>query len=226
MEDELNQGMITYYEERAGEYDEFYSGKSPGIPRPDAYKKDLAKITKIVSRFGKGHLIDIGCGTGFWLAHYGPNCSGITLIDKSEKMLSECKKRAQEIGLIDKCCFLHADFLEIDFKESRFDGALFGFLISHFINRLERSFFVKLKRILRPGSELMLIDSAWTETRRPHRNKQGLQKRVLNDGREFTIYKKYLDGNDVKKLFKGNDLKLQSLYLGGVFLAAIGKKHE
>jgi len=64
----LSKEMMSYYDERAREYDEIYLGKGPAsIPDPIAYKNEVTKISRIVSTFGRGHLIDVGCGTGFCL---------------------------------------------------------------------------------------------------------------------------------------------------------------
>lgn len=223
MNEELKQGMYSYYDERSREYEEIYSGKGPGIPDPALYKNDIERITRIVSTLGCGHLIDIGCGTGFWLACYAPNCSQITLIDQSEKMLAECKKKVDKWGLKDKCYFAEGDFLEVTFDDCMFDSALVGFLVSHFTSEVEQAFFVKVKKILKPQAKFIFIDSAWTTKRQPYREKEGLLRRTLNDGRTFTIYKRYFNKSDVEELFQKYGFKLESLYFGDVFLAATGK---
>ena len=86
--------LATYYQERAPEYDEFYSGKGPAIAHyGGVYINDVAKIQEMTSGFGKGHLIDIACGTGFWIPFYAQNCDEITCLDQSANMLGECKAR-------------------------------------------------------------------------------------------------------------------------------------
>ncbi len=214
--------LFSYYNERAEEYDEIYEGKGPAIPDSDAYKKDEAKIIKMVSNFGKGHLIDIGCGTGFWLSYYAPNCSKITLLDQSERMLIECKKRIDKLKLKDKCEYFQGDFFEISFGKCLFDSALIGFFISHLTPEKETIFFEKLKKILKFDAKIMIIDSAWSEKRKQFRKKKGLQERILHNGKKFTIYKRYFDKNDVNMMFAKHALKLDSIYIGKVFLSAIG----
>lgn len=223
MDDDLRQDMASYYDERAQEYDEIYLGKGPAIPDPVAYEKDVKKITEMVSEFGRGHLIDVGCGTGFWLPYYAPNCSQITLLDQSKKMLSECKRRVDKLGLKDKCNFVRGDFYEVNFEGCSFESASVGFFISHLTLEQEQSFFVKLKKILKPNRQLMLIESAWSSKRQQYRKKEGTQERVLNDGRKFTVYKRYFDRADIEGIFERYRLKLQSYYMGDVILAAIGE---
>ena len=219
----FKQDMISYYDERAKEYDEVYLGKGPSIPNPLAYKNDVEKIKEIVIRFGKGHLIDIGGGTGFWLPYYEQNCSKITLLDRSEKMLSECRRRISGLGLENKCHFIQGDFFKVKMGDSIFDSANAGFFISHLSLDEEEYFFKKLKRILKKDAKVMIIDSAWSKKRKQYRKKEGMQERVLNDGRKFTIYKRYFDRGDIEKMFKEYLFKLESLYMGDMFLVAVGE---
>lgn len=225
MDDKPKQEMISYYDERAQEYDEIYLGKGPAIPDTVAYKNDVTKIREVVSAFGRDHLIDIGCGTGFWLPYYARNCSRITLIDQSEKMLLECKRRVDKLRLKYKCHFVQGDFLEVSFENRLFESALAGFFVSHLSLELEQAFFVKLKRILKPNGRLMLIDSAWSRKRQQYRRKESKQERVLKDGRPFTIYKRYFDKSDIEEMFMRYRFKLESYYMGDVFLAVTGENH-
>lgn len=219
----LQQDLSSYYDERAPEYDEIYIGKGPAIPDPMAYKNDVKKIGELASAFGRGHLIDIGCGTGFWLPYYAPNCARITLMDQSEKMLSECKRRVDKLGLKDRCHFVQGDFFQVTFENCLFDSALVGFLLSHLTSEQEQSFGAKLKKILKPNGEFLLIDSAWSSKRQQYRKKEGVQERVLNDGRTFTIYKRYFDKSDIEEMFKRYGFTLQSYYMGDLILAVIGE---
>jgi demethylmenaquinone methyltransferase/2-methoxy-6-polyprenyl-1,4-benzoquinol methylase len=222
MNSDVKQKMRNYYDERAPEYDEIYFGQGPAIPKPKAYKTDTAKIRKIVSKFGTGHLLDMGCGTGYWLAYYAQNCKQITLVEQSKKMLTECKKRIDKRGLKCKCHFIHGDFFETQFESNLFDSAFAGFFVSHLYPEEEKLFFIKLKRILKPNGYFMLIDSAWSEKRKQFRQKEGLQKRILNDGSVFTIYKRYFDSLDIESIFAKYSFELISSYIAKVFFAVQG----
>ncbi len=224
MEDEFVHEMMSYYDERAEEYDEIYKGEGPAIPDSFAYKKDVAEIKRMVSGFGKGHLIDIGCGTGFWLPYYQRNCSQITLIDQSEKMFSECKRKVDKLGLKHKCHFVQGNFLEICLENNTFDSAFLGFFISHLCKEVEQVFFLILKKILKPDAQIMLIDSTWSKKRQKYRKKESMQERVLNDGRRFTVYKRYFDKSAIEEMFEKYLFKIESSYTGDVFLAVKGQK--
>jgi len=227
MEDKIQKEMMTYYNERAEEYDELYRGilgrKRHVTIDPSVYRKDIARISEIISGFGDGYLIDIACGTGFWLPKYARNCSRITLIDQSEKMLKECSKTVEELGLDDLANIIHGDFLEIELDSSAFDSALAGFLLSHFSLEQEEIFFLKLKRILRPNSQIMFIDSAWNNERQKHRKKEGIQERILNDGRLFRVYKRYFEKSDIEEMFSRYGYEVKSCYVGKAIISAISE---
>jgi len=186
-DDKFIREMMSYYDERAEEYDEIYLGKGHATIDPDAYRKDVAKVSEMVSRFGKGHLIDIGCGAGFWCPSYARNCSQITFLDQSERMLSKCKDRVEELGLADISSFIQGDFLDVNLETWKYDCALVGFLLSHLTFQQEKIFFEKLGEILRTNSPLMFIDSIWNARRQQYREKEGIQERVLSDGRIFRV---------------------------------------
>ncbi len=81
--------------------------------------------------FGTGHLIDIGCGTGFWLPYYEGNCTQVTLVDQSGRMLSVCRKRADDLRVQGKCRFIHGDFFTLMLGNHPFDSAITGFFLNH-----------------------------------------------------------------------------------------------
>jgi putative AdoMet-dependent methyltransferase len=219
----IKEGMMDYYDERAGEYDEVYTGGGPAYLRPQSYKRDTEEIKGFISNFGKDYLIDIGCGTGFWLPSYERNCSRITLIDQSEKMLVQCRGRIGKLGVRRKCHLLRGDFFSYNFRGGFFDSALAGFFLSHLRCEKECEFFKRLRSILKPGSRLMVIDTIWNKERQQFQEKEGFHERTLNDGRSFVVYKRYFLKSDVERIFKEYSVILESAYWGEVFFAVIGK---
>jgi ubiquinone/menaquinone biosynthesis C-methylase UbiE len=222
-DDKIIREMMSYYDERAEEYDEIYLGKGHTTIDPDAYRKDVAKVSEMVSRFGRGHLIDIGCGAGFWLPSYARNCNQITFLDQSGRMLSKCKDRVEELGLANTSRFIQGDFLDANLETLKCDCALVGFLLSHLTFQQEKVFFGKLEEILKTNPQLMFIDSVWNARRQQYREKEGIQERVLSDGRIFRIYKRYFEKPDVEEMFKRYDFRIESCYVGDALIAAIAE---
>ncbi len=169
MNADIQKDMLLYFDERADEYDDFYEGKGPAIQHYGGmYIKDFAQIGEIVSNFGGKHLIDIACGTGYWTPFYAPKCDEITCLDQSANMLGKARNRIKEQDLKPPN-FIHADFFDIDLGAGVFDRALVSILLSHFSRDQETAFFERLKQILRPGGELMVIDSLWNPRRGKYR---------------------------------------------------------
>ena len=219
-----NQELFEYYDERAPEYEDFYRGKFPAkVPDPAIYKNDTKSIQKLLPGNIRGKCIDIACGTGFWLPIYKKNCTIITLIDQSEGMLAECTKKIHKLGIEDKTEIIRDDIFNHIFKENEYDSAVIGFFISHFNETGLTNFFNILKTLLKPGGKFTIIDSIWNEViARIRPNKAGIIKRSLKDGREFEIYKRYFEKQDLQDLAENFNINLEVIYLGKVFFLAIG----
>ena len=87
----------------------------------------------------------------------------------------------------------------------------------------EKTFFRKLEEILKANPQLMFIDSAWNKRRQRYREKEGVQERVLNEGRIFRVYKRYFDKSDVEEMFRRYKFEVVSYYTGEAFIAAIAE---
>jgi ubiquinone/menaquinone biosynthesis C-methylase UbiE len=226
MDEQLVQEMLLYYDERAEEYDDIYQGAGPAIRRyADKYQQNTARVCEIVAGFGHGHLIDVACGTGFWAPHYARNCEQFTFVDQSAGMLAECKKRIESLGLTGASRFIQGNVFDATLEPAAYDCALVGFLLSHFTQEQEDAFFQKLEIALKPAAQVMIIDSYWSERRKNGgRKKEGEQERILNDGRAFTIYKKYFDKVDFETMLKRHQFRIEILHIGKLFIAAIAQR--
>jgi len=225
--EDIEQEMRSYYDERAGEYDQIYAGEEPAVQQhAGQYVEDVAEISAMVTGFGRGHLIDIACGTGFWSSYYGQNCDAITFLDQSEAMLAECRSRVEQNELSGRSHFIRGSFFDVELRRGICDSALVGFLLSHLAREREAAFLKRLDRILRTSAQLMVIDSLWSERRRKHRSRESVQERALNDGRTFRVYKRYLDRSDVEAVLAGSGFAIRSVCVGGMFIAAVGERPD
>ncbi len=105
----------------------------------------------------------------------------------------------------------------------QFDCALIGFLLSHLTSQQEIVVFQKLKSLLKPAGHFLVLDSAWNKARAETRQKEGMQWRTLNDGRQFQIYKKYFDKNDFSCMQDKHGVQFVIEHVGRAFIAARGE---
>ena len=215
--------MNAYYDERAAEFDEIYTlGKPPGtVTDPELYKEEARSLANLVQVHCRGSILDIPCGTGYWLQFYAPNCSAITLVDQSENMLKEGMGKAHEHGVEPITRFMEADALEVSLEDRSFDSVLVGFFLSHITDSQMDLFFQKLRNLLKPGGRMLILDSNWTRYR-GSRPKEGTTIRKLNDGRQFEIYKRYFEGADFDRMSEACEMDFTVRHEGKLYLGVTG----
>lgn len=225
MDRTLRRRMLTYYDERAPDYEQAYT-EGTGTSSIDdrrVFTSEAERLSSVVYAFGTGHLIDLACGTGYWLPYYASRCAHITMIDQSANMLRECARKVRALGIMDTVTLAQGDVLEQSFPAEAYDAALIGFLVSHLNDEQERLLFDRLRRMLRPGGRFLILDSAWTELRARFNVKEGTQGRRLNDGTEFEIYKRYLDMEDIATWSAVHGAATEIEYFGTALFGVSGR---
>ena len=215
--------MNAYYDERAAEFDEIYTlGMPPGkTSDPELYKEEARALANLVQVHCHDSLLDIPCGTGYWLQFYAANCSAITLVDQSENMLQEGREKAHEYGVEPITRFMTGDALEVPLEDRSFDSVLVGFFLSHITDSQMDLFFRKLRNLLKPGGRMLILDSNWTRYR-GSRPKEGTTIRKLNDGRQFEIYKRYFEGADFDRMSEACEMDFTVRHEGKLYLGVTG----
>jgi demethylmenaquinone methyltransferase/2-methoxy-6-polyprenyl-1,4-benzoquinol methylase len=224
MDSDLRQRMLTYYDERAPEYEEAYTlgTGTASIADPEVFKTEARVLAGIVRRFAQGRLMDLACGTAYWLPHYASHCSGITLFDQSDRMLAEGRTKADRLGIVDRCDFLQGDFFAHEFDQAAYETVLVGFFLSHLTEAQERLLFDALRMMLDSSGRFLVLDSAWSPERSKFNVKVEHQPRRLNDGTTFEIYKRYCDQTDFSRWVSEYDVKLTIEHFGAAFYAVSG----
>ena len=224
MDSYLRQRMLAYYDERAPEYEEVYTRATgtASIPDPEVFKAEARAMEDIVVRVVHGRVMDLACGTAYWLPQYAANCSRITLFDQSGRMLAEARAKASRLGILARCDFVQGDFYEHDFPLHSHDTVLVGFLLSHLTEDEERVLFDALRILLDSGGRFLILDSAWSPERAKFNSKVERQPRQLNDGTPFEIYKRYCDRDDISRWVQEHDVVLRIEHFGPAFYAVSG----
>jgi ubiquinone/menaquinone biosynthesis C-methylase UbiE len=166
--------------------------------------------------------LDLACGTGYWLPSYARQCSRITLFDQSDRMLAESRAKADRLGVVDRCVFVHGDFFEQDFEKNAYDTVLAGFFLSHLTEDQERVLFDAFRSMLNAFGRFLILNSAWSQERARYNTKEECQSRRLNDGTAFEIYKRYCDRDDISRWVREYDVTLRVELFGSAFYAVSG----
>jgi ubiquinone/menaquinone biosynthesis C-methylase UbiE len=224
MDSDLRRRMLTYYDERAPEYEEAYTlgTGTASIRDPAVFKAEARALAGIVAERANGRMLDLACGTAYWLPHYGPNCSSITLFDQSARMLAEARAKANRLGIANRCVFRQGNFFDQEFEEQAFDTVLIGFFLSHLTEAEEPRVFDTLRSMLDPSGRFIIFESAWSTERAKANAKIERQTRRLNDGTAFEIYKRYCDRNDTARWARDHDVVLRIEHFGSAFCAVSG----
>jgi len=214
--------LFAYYDARADGYEDFYQGRGAAIaPLTHEYPVDTAGVSALLSSFGRGDAVDLACGTGFWLSTYGSNCASVTLVDQSGPALARCRQRVDALGLRTFATIIQGDIFELQLAAASYDACLLGFLLSHLTDAQIDALFERLRIFLRPRSEIAVIDSGWSEARRPHCQRDSFERRPVPGGRSFTIRKKYYDRPELESLLLRHGFMPRAEYTGNVFIAML-----
>jgi len=179
-----------YYEQRAGEYDDWWlrRGRYDQGPEENArWAAEGGEVRAALDRLDvQGDVHELAPGTGQWSRLLLPRCETLTLVDGSPAMLAHNPAAASR-----RSRAVVADLFEWT-TEERFDVVAFGFWLSHVPERLLGDFLARVGAWLRPGGRLFYVDS------RPYASRVSpalvatdgeRHTRSLADGREFAIVK-------------------------------------
>lgn len=194
------QEQIAYYNARSQEYDEWFyrigrydrglEQNQRWFNEVDVLKSALYDISKVNS------ILELACGTGIWtqeLLHIG---NEITAIDASAEMIVINKKKLNDTKIVD---YQQVDLFSWQ-PTTQYDLVFFSFWLSHVPPTQVDDFLAKVYRAVLPYGKVFIIDSCFdaTSTAKDHvfENKNAIyQRRKLNNGQEYHIYKIYYQPN-------------------------------
>ncbi len=167
----------AYYERRAAEYDEWYSGDGVFARRTrPGWHDEVGQVTALVSGLPPARTLDVACGTGF-LTRY---LRGLVVgVDRSPAMVAIARSRLPAGRAV------VGDALHLPVADRAFDRVFTGHFYGHLAAAERRAFLAEARRA---AAELVVVDSAL----RPGVEPEQWQERVLNDGSRHRIYKRFI----------------------------------
>jgi demethylmenaquinone methyltransferase/2-methoxy-6-polyprenyl-1,4-benzoquinol methylase len=190
----------AYYERRAAEYDDWYTGHGLFADRDRAgWHDEVDAVVRLVENLPSGRTLDVACGTGFLTRHLKGFVVGI---DQSPTMVAIAQSRLPN-GLA-----IVGDALRLVVADSAFDRVFTGHFYGHLPNAEREQFVGEARRV---AGELIVVDSALRAGVEPEQ----WQERVLNDGSRHQVYKRYFTADQL-----AGELRGEKLFDGDWFVAA------
>jgi demethylmenaquinone methyltransferase/2-methoxy-6-polyprenyl-1,4-benzoquinol methylase len=187
--DELLAEQIAYYQARAGEYDEWWLRRGRYALPPDLERRwfeDVAEAEGALREFAPtGRVLELACGTGLWTRHLVGYADHVTAVDASPEVIELNRTRLAGAPVE----YVEADVFEWQPPTASYDVVVFTYWLSHVPDDRLDAFWSGVRTALRPGGRVFLVDSCPY----PRESSPGgrAQRRELNDGRTFTISKRY-----------------------------------
>jgi ubiquinone/menaquinone biosynthesis C-methylase UbiE len=191
----------AYYERRADEYDEWYLGTGHFASRDrPGWHKEADEVVRLVAGLPLGRTLDVACGSGFLTRHLQGLVVGL---DQSPAMVSLTQSRLSNgVAIV-------GDALSLPFADAAFDRVFTAHFYGHLPDHERTAFLAEARRV---ASEIVVVDSAL----RPGIAGEEWQTRVLNDGSQHRVFKRYLSTPQLADELDGAEI----LFDGSWFIAA------
>jgi len=195
--------QLTYYRERAAEYDEWWERRgryNRGKKATDLWRSEIAVVRAAFDELPlDGEVVELAAGTGYWTALLAARADTVTVLDGSPEMLAI--NRARLGDLASKVEYQVVDLFEW-YPTQRWDGLVHCFWISHVPRHKLDSFFESCRQALTGRATMFFLDgqrvdeSTAVDHKLPDDGNE-VMTRKLNDGREFQIVKNYYEPEEL-----------------------------
>jgi ubiquinone/menaquinone biosynthesis C-methylase UbiE len=181
----------AYYHARAPEYDDWFHGVGRYADRDrTGWDEDLAALITTLESLPPAHTLDVACGTAFLTQHLRGD---LTCLDQSEAMLRIAGERVPHAQLI------QADAFPLPFADDAFERVLTGHFYGHLEERERAAFLEEARRV---GGEVVVVDSSQEHSPVA----EEWQQRILNDGSEWQVYKRFFTGPGLADELGGGEI--------------------
>ena len=190
--------MISYYRDRAQEYDR----KAYDPHEQPARQVDIKQSTQILQEvFAGKRVLEIAAGPGFWTKIIALTAKSVTATDINENAIELAKKKLYPEG---KVTFRVADMYALSDMPPH-DALFGGFIFSHVLRQDWSKFIDSIHSYVVPGGTVVLMDNRHITSRLDDRqDEQGnnYRRRTLEDGSKHEIVKNYPTEDELKELLR------------------------
>lgn len=201
----IDEPMRTYYDARAGQYDDWWhgAGRFAGRDRP-GWEQDVQALVATVAGLPPAHQLDVACGTAFLTRHLRGR---VVAIDQSPAMVAVASGRLPHAEVV------QGEAVPLPFPDDAFDRIVSGHFYGHLLPAERTAFLAEARRV---APELVLIDSA----RGPDGEGEAWQERTLDDGSRHRVYKRWFTAEQLAGELGGAEV----LHAGPWFVAVRARR--
>jgi ubiquinone/menaquinone biosynthesis C-methylase UbiE len=188
----------AYYEARAREYDDWWTGRGLYADRDrPGWEEARQALETWIAQLPPARTLDIACGTGFMTRHLRGDVVGL---DQSESMLEVARAQAPDAE------FVAGDALELPFEDGSFDRIFTSYFYCHLEEDERRRFLAEARRVAR---ELVVVASVRSDDEAPER----WEERKLKDGSRWQVYKRVFVPDDLAGELDGRVLHANDYFV-------------
>ncbi len=186
---QMNQDIVAYYRDRAGEFEDVYSNPEE--------QEDLKTATDLFcGLFAGKSVLEVACGTGWWTERIARVAESVLAIDINESMIAI----AREKKLDGNVSFEVSDIFAFA-TDARFDAVFCGFIWSHILLEDLDRLIARIDGFVKPGGAIAFIDCNPVEGTKHDLNRiakidengNTFQNRTLRDGSAHLVLKNFPD---------------------------------
>lgn len=199
MSNEILREQQNYYNERSGEYDEWWLRQG----RYDRGQAEnaiwFAEQNEVRGAFAalpwSGEVVELAGGTGIWTLWLAPHVRQLTVLDGSLEMIALNSVRLKAAGHTGRVTYKQVDLFDWQ-PEQQYDGLFVGYFLSHVPVALYDRFLETIGAVLKPGGLFAMIDGRREERssspdQPPPPPETEVMTRRLNSGQTYQIIKRY-----------------------------------
>lgn len=154
---------MIFDEEKAGEYDSWYSTELGNFA--DEVETELA--FSLFTPEPGSRVVDVGCGTGNFSIKLARKGLEVVGVDVSRHMLKKAQEKVKKLDEDLEISFQQMDAKNLDFSEASFDAAFSMATIEFIPDEDKKDFVQEMLRIVKSGGKVLVgtitADSEWGE---------------------------------------------------------------
>ena len=217
---------MAYYSARADEYDEWFyrlGDYDHGEALNAQWFREVAVVRQALAQLGPvEEALELACGTGNWTGDLARLAKNVTAVDASAEMIARNRRKVPNANV----SYLQRDLFEWE-PERTYDLVFFGFWLSHVLPEDLQRFLQKVRRAVKPGGQIFMVDSRQQEVAGPKgRSAESVdehyQLRQLNDGRQFKVVKIYYQPGELEEHFAQAGFDVTAAFTENFFIYAEG----